>query len=214
MHLAFVWQKEGVFLFWFFVFFPLLSFILAGLQTGVVWALLSCAPSSRKAAQELWASSACWNSLQGLVLASILPGCVCQCSSGQNSASWACEAQHPALNPYFPRSFTFQKTPKGWQSSDRNISCTLHALFTRNSLMQGARASPFVTCSESSCLQIAQLLSKWISVLGAFYLKYPLYICVFLKGHHGDFPELTDLQRYRKGMHMATVKCYLFFGQA
>lgn len=98
---------------------------------------------------------------------------------------WACEAQHSSLNPRFPILSHFRN---GWQSSvsDRNISCTHHALFTRNSLRHRASASQFFICSESSCLQIAQFPTKCIHVLGkwafiaflhAFYLN--LYIFVY-----------------------------------
>lgn len=118
----------------------------------------------------------------------------------------------------------FRKTQKGWQCSvsDRNISCTHHALFTRNPLRQRASPSPFSTCSESSCLQIAQFLTKWIHVLvksrliafrSAFYLNYLAYVCIFLKRHCEDFSALTDLQRHRKEMHIATVKSYLLLGE-
>lgn len=203
MHLAFVWQKEWNFFSPCWVsFWQDCKLVLYKHYWAVVWAPEELLSTVSKLSLPEFFKRPCAE--QHLILLAL--GAAVQDRTG---AFWAYEVQHSSLNPYFPHFFTFQKTPKSWHSSTRNISCTLHALFTRNSLMQRASASHF----SHTASQSAQFLTKWIHVLGGFYLNYPVYICAFLKCPRGVFSALTELQRCRTEMHIAAVKNYLLFGQ-
>lgn len=73
----------------------------------------------------------------------------------------ACGTQHSGLGSWFAAFFQISEhSQKGRQSSggDRNVFCTHHAVFTRDSVRQIASATPFFICNQSGCLQITQLL--------------------------------------------------------